>query len=203
MEASAPEHLPHLEVEPEPSAWQPRALWVGARLLAGAISFFFISFLFAYIYLRLNDPNHDWKIGHVSTPVGWGIVITIVLVLSAVLLRLAVRDAGRTLAFGAGAAALAVLSVVLQVITWTTVGFGPASGGFASVYTGWTSTYAVLTLPCAYWIQTQAAGVWRARRDGLALDAAVTAASLEACSFFWAFYVALGVVEFIFLYILG
>jgi heme/copper-type cytochrome/quinol oxidase subunit 3 len=203
MEASAPHELPHLDVEPEPVWWQPRALWVGARLLAGAISFFFISFLFAYVYLRLNDVNHDWKIGHVGVPFGWGLVIAIVLVLSAVLLRLAVSAPERALAFGAAAAGLAVLSVVLQVITWTTVGFGPASGGFASVYVGWTSTYAVLTLPCAYWIQTQAAGVWRARREGLTLEPAVTAAGLEACSFFWIYYVAIGVLEFFFLYILG
>jgi heme/copper-type cytochrome/quinol oxidase subunit 3 len=203
MEASAPEHLPYLEVEPEPPFWQPRALWVGARLLAGSISFFFISFLFAYIYLRLNDPNHDWKIGHVTAPFGWGLVIAIVIVLSAVLLRLAASNPARTLAFGGAAAGLAVLSVVLQVIAWTTVGFGPASGGFASVYVGWTSTYAVLTLPCAYWIQSQAAEAWRARRGGLELNPAVTAASLEACSFFWAYYVMIGVLEFFFLYILG
>jgi heme/copper-type cytochrome/quinol oxidase subunit 3 len=202
MEASAPQHLPHLDVEPEPLSWQPRATWAGARLIAGGVAFFFISFVFAYIYLKLNDVNHDWKIGHVSPPFGWGLVIAIVLVLSAVLLRMAVAQPERTLAFGATAAGLAVLSIILQVITWTTLGFGPASGGYASVYTGWTSTYAVLTIGCAYWIQTQAATASRARRVGVKLDSAVTAAGLEACSFFWSFYVAIGVIEFICLYII-
>jgi heme/copper-type cytochrome/quinol oxidase subunit 3 len=202
MEASAPEHLPHLNVEAEPVSWQPRATWAGARLFSGGVAFFFISFLFAYIYLKLNDVNHDWKIGHVSPPFGWGLVIAIVLVASAVLLRLGVGRAERTASLGFLAAGLAVLAVILQVITWTTLGFGPASGGYASVYTGWTSTYTVLMLGCAYWIQTQAAGLARARRHGLTLEPMMTAASLEACSFFWSFYVAIGVVEFICLYII-
>ena len=58
---------------------------------------------------------------------------------------------------GAAALVLALLSIVLQVIAWTTLGFGPASGGYASVYVGWTAWYAVFTLACAYWIETQVA----------------------------------------------
>ena len=63
----------------------------------------------------------------------------------------------------ARALALAVLSVVLQVIPWTTLGFGPASGGYASVFVGWTAFYAVFALACAYWIETQVATAWRRR----------------------------------------
>ena len=32
------------------------------------------------------------------------------------------------------------------MIEWTTLGFGPASGGYASVFIGWTAFYAVLTV---------------------------------------------------------
>ena len=39
MGASAPAHA---HIEPEPPEWQPRALWVSARLLCGAMSFFMV-----------------------------------------------------------------------------------------------------------------------------------------------------------------
>jgi heme/copper-type cytochrome/quinol oxidase subunit 3 len=204
--ASAPTAA-HIELEPP--EWQPRALWVTARLLCGAAAFFFISFVFAYFYLRSLDPNRSWKIGHVSVPVGWGVIIAVVLVLSAIALRVAATRPELTVSAGWAALALALLSIVLQVITWTTLGFGPASGGFASVYVGWTAFYAVFTLACAYWIATQVATAWRRGRETLgstpaqvATDAETVQAGLSACSFFWNFYVFNGVLLFVILYLL-
>jgi hypothetical protein len=110
----------------------------------------------------------------------------------------------------AGAVSLLLLlaAVVLQVVAWTTLGFGPASGGYASVYVGWTIFYAVFALMSAYWIETQVATAWRRRRHGVAAtpadvltDEELTRANLEACSFFWAFYVAIGMVTFVILYL--
>jgi heme/copper-type cytochrome/quinol oxidase subunit 3 len=208
--ASAPTHP---QIELEPPEWQPRALWVGARMLCGAAAFFFVSFVFAYFYLRSLDPNRSWKIGHVDTPIGWGAAIVVVLVLSALAMWEASRRPEHTLTAGAAAFVLALLSIVLQVITWTTLGFGPSSGGFASVYVGWTAWYAVFTLPCAFWIETQVATVWRRRREGVSgqqpaapadvhTDPAVISAGLKACSFFWSFYVFNGLVLFVLLYLL-
>jgi heme/copper-type cytochrome/quinol oxidase subunit 3 len=204
--ASAPTHP---EIELEPSEWQPRALWVGARQLCGALAFFLVSFVFAYFYLRSQDTNGDWKIGSVSPSLGLGIVILLSLLASAALLRAAVTRPAVTVRAGAAALGLALLSVLLQVIEWTTLGFGPASGGYASVYVGWTAFYAVLTVACAYWIETQVATAWRRRRHGVSStsaevmsDTAVVDAGLEACSFFWTFFVANGVVLFVLLYLL-
>ena len=85
--ASAPTH-PHIELEPP--EWQPRAMWVGARHLCGAAAFFFVSFVFAYFYLRSLDPNKDWKIGHVNPSLGrLGLDHRVVLVVSAAALRVA------------------------------------------------------------------------------------------------------------------
>jgi len=197
------------EIELEPPEWQPRVMWLSARALCGAAAFFFISFVFAYFYLRSLDTNRSWKIGHVSVPVGWGLAIMVVLVLSAIAMRVAATDAARTVSAGAAALGLALLSIVLQVITWTTLGFGPASGGFASVYVGWTVVYTVFTLACAYWIETQVATAWRMRREGTGATAAhvltdteLTQAGLSACSYFWNFYVFNGVVLFVVLYLL-
>src|SRR5689334_13395307 len=160
--ASAPTH-PHIELEPP--EWQPRVLWVGARQLCGVASFFFISFVFAYFYLRSLDSNNSWRIGRVSTPVGWGVAIVVVLIVSALALRVAATRPERTVSLGALAVVLVLLSIALQVITWTTLGFGAASGAYASVYIGWTAFYAVFTVPCLFWIETQVATAWRRSRE--------------------------------------
>ena len=204
--ASAPTH-PHIELEPP--EWQPRALRAGARGLCGAVAFFMVAFVFAYFYLRSQDPNKDWKIGHVSPSLAFGLIILLVLIASAVLLNMAARRPELTVSAGGAALGLALLSIVLQVIQWTTLGFGPESGGYASVFVGWTACYAVVTLACVYWIETQVATAWRRRREGVGAtpaqvlsDAPVVEAGLEACSFFWTFYVANGFVLFVLLYLL-
>jgi heme/copper-type cytochrome/quinol oxidase subunit 3 len=210
MESSASAPLA-AHIEPEPPEWQPRALWATARLLAGAASFFFLAFVFAYFYLRSLDTNNSWKIGAVNPGIGLGVAIIVVLIVSAVLLWMAARGPLDGLWLGVGALALALLAIVLQVVAWTTLGFGPASGGYASVYIGWTAFYAVFIIPCAYWIETQIASVWRARKEGIdrprregvpADDIELLDAGLEACSFFWTFYVAWGFATFVILYLL-
>ena len=77
------------------------------------------------------------------------------------------------------------------------------------MFIGWTAFYSVLALACAYWIETQVATVWRRRRQGVGAtpaqvltDTAVVRSGLEACSFFWTFYVATGVLLFVLLYVI-
>jgi heme/copper-type cytochrome/quinol oxidase subunit 3 len=210
MEASGSASAPtHPDIELEPPEWQPRAIWVGARQLCGAAAFFFLAFVFAYFYLRSLDLNKDWKIGHNINPsLGLGVAIVVALVLSAALLRAGSARPELTVRAGAVSLLLLLAAVVLQVVAWTKLGFGPASGGYASVYVGWTIFYAVFALMSAYWIETQIATAWRRRRHGVAAtpadvltDETLTRANLEACSFFWAFYVAIGVVTFVILYL--
>lgn len=189
-------------LEPEPETWQPRNLWAAGRMLAGSVTFFFISFLFAYFYLRSLDLNKNWKIGHVSPPMGLGVAIIVLLVLSAVALWVAARRSLESLPLAAASLVLALVALGLQAYEWTTLGFGPASGGYASVFVGWTATYAVFMLFCVYWIETQVATVWRARRDGWgAMGAQVGEAGLESCAFFWAFFVFWGFAAFVILYL--
>jgi heme/copper-type cytochrome/quinol oxidase subunit 3 len=208
MEASASAPT-HPEIELEPPEWQPRAMWVGARQLCGAAAFFFVAFVFAYFYLRSLDTHKDWKIGPVHPSLGLGVAIMVTLVLSAVALRATTTRPELTLRAGVVALALAILAIVLQVVEWTTLGFGAASGAYASVFIGWTAFYSVFALGCAYWIETQVATAWRRTRHGVAetpaevmTDERVIRAGLEACSFFWTFYVANGVLLFVILYVL-
>jgi heme/copper-type cytochrome/quinol oxidase subunit 3 len=199
MEASAPTGP---FVEPEPREWQPRTQWLSARLLCGAVAFFFMSFLFAYFYLRSLDVNKSWKIGAVNPSIGLGVTITVVLVTSAALLRIAARRPNDEVRLGSVALVLVLAAMILQVVEWTTLGFGPASGGYASVFIGWTSMNVLFELFGLYWIETQVATAWRARREGPGFGGAeLMVAGIEACSFYWAFFVGIGVVAFAILYL--
>jgi heme/copper-type cytochrome/quinol oxidase subunit 3 len=209
MESSASAPLaPH--IEPEPPEWQPRALWVSARMLCGAISFFFASFLFAYFYLRSLDPNHAWKVGAVNPSIGLGVAVMACFLLSAVIFRLTAGRPADVLKGGIVALVLALLGVALQCVEYTTLGFGPSSGAFASVFVGWTATFALFALFGVYWIETQVASLWRARREGIdrplregvpAPEDALLRAGIEACSFYWSYFVAIGVLAFVVLYL--
>ncbi len=198
-------------IEPEPPQWQPRALWVGGRLLCGAIAFFFASFVFAFFYLKALDVNHNWKIGSVTPDGGIGIAIAAMFVLSAVIYRLAVKQtAVDTMAAAMLAVAMGLAAVVLQFVEYVVIDFGAASGGYAAVFFGWTSMYAIVALMGLYWIQVQAASLWRVRREGKmreievpTSETAVLKAGIEASSFYWGFFVVIGVLAYILLYLVG
>ncbi len=208
MEASVPV-APHIEAEPP--EWQPRAIWVGGRLLCGVISFFFASFLFAFFYLKALDVNHSWKVGTVVPDGGIGVSIASLFVLSAVIYRLgARRPAGDSAAAGIIAVLAGLIAVVLQFIEYVVIDFGAASGGYAAVFFGWTVTYAIVALLGLYWIEIQVASLWRARRVGRmretevpTTETALVLAGIEASSFYWAYFVAIGVLAYILLYLVG
>src|SRR5579871_3571670 len=110
--ASAPAHG---SAEPEPTQWQPRAIWVGGRLLCGSISFFFASFVFAYFYLDALDVNHNWRIHPLHVSKGLGIAIMSLFVVGAVIYRLAAkRPEVDELAGGIIAVVLSLMAIALQ-----------------------------------------------------------------------------------------
>jgi heme/copper-type cytochrome/quinol oxidase subunit 3 len=210
MEASASAPVGG-NIEPEPPEWQPRAIWAGGRLLCGAITFFFASFLFAFFYLKALDMNHAWKIGNVVPDGGFGIAIVALFLFSAVIYRLAARrPAGDSMAAGMIAVGMGLAAVVLQFIEYSVLDFGASSGGYAAVFFGWTATYAIAALMGLYWIQIQVSTLWRVRREGKmrevevpTSETALLLAGIEASSFYWAFFVAIGVLAYILLYLIG
>ena len=139
-----------VEIPPEPAEVGARQLYLAGRLLAGATSFFFLAFVFAYFYLRSLDVDHMWKPKHVSPEQGYGVAILIVLLVSGVLAvaagRLLAREDRSWLRAASGALGLGLVAVVLQCLEWSTQNFGPASGAYASVYCGWTAFF---TLDCS------------------------------------------------------
>ena len=206
MEASAPAAR---HIEPEPPEWQPRAIWAGGRLLCGAISFFFASFVFAFFYLKALDVNHNWKIGHVVPDGGLGVSIAALFLFSAVIYRLAARrPASDTMAAGMLAILMGVAAVVLQFIEYIVLDFGASQGGYAAVFFGWTATYAIVALMGLYWIEVQVASLWRVRREGKmretevpTSETALLLAGIEASSFYWGYFVAIGVLAYVLLYL--
>jgi heme/copper-type cytochrome/quinol oxidase subunit 3 len=210
MEASASAPVAG-HIEPEPPQWQPRAIWVGGRLLCGTISFFFLSFVFAFFYLKALDTNHSWKIGRVVPDGGIGLAIAALFLFSAVIYRLAARrPAGDSMAAGMIAVAMGLAAIVLQFIEYIVLDFGASQGGYAAVFFGWTATYAIVALMGLYWIEVQVASLWRVRREGKmreievpTSESALLLAGIEASSFYWAFFVAIGVLAYILLYLVG
>jgi heme/copper-type cytochrome/quinol oxidase subunit 3 len=141
----------HDVFEAEPPELVGRNLRTGSHLLASATAFFFLGFLFAYFYLRSLNSGHMWRPPHVGPSQALGALTMLALVGSAALVRWGLADerAGRADGWrlkGGGALVLGLASVVLQVAEWLTQGFGPASGGYASVYVGWTSLFTVFVL---------------------------------------------------------
>jgi heme/copper-type cytochrome/quinol oxidase subunit 3 len=110
----------------------------------------------------------------------------------------------------AAAGAIAVLftlaAVALQFFEYTVLGFGASSGGYASVFFGWTATYAVVALMGIYWIWIQTASLVRIRREGErdieipAGEVELLRAGVEAASLYWAYFAAIGFIAWILLY---
>ena len=215
-------------VEGEPPEILARNLVSAGHLLASATAFFFLAFVFAYFYLRSLDNAGMWKPKHVDASLAWGTVVTACIVASAAVLRLGLRDhqgenrpAWRIK--GAVALALGIAALVLQAAAWTQQGFGPADGGFASVYFGWTAFLFLFVLCTMFWLETVLATSIRYRgwhagerviapgeasgdpyrpghdiRDPISL----VRAELVALSFYWIFLAGIAVLAWIVLNLL-
>jgi heme/copper-type cytochrome/quinol oxidase subunit 3 len=215
-------------VEGEPPEVLSRNLTTGAQLLASATAFFFLTFVFAYFYLRSVNNAGLWRPKHVDASVAWGTVITALVVASAVLVRLGRVDqaAGRRPAWrlkGTLALAVGIAALVVQVVAWTHQGFGPTDGGFASVYFGWTAFQFLFVLGTLFWLETVVATSFRYRAQpmGEAVVApghasgdphrtghdirnpvALNTASLAALGFYWTFLAGIAVLAWIVLYLI-
>lgn len=210
----------------EPPELLGRNLVSGTYLLAGATAFFFIAFVFAYFYLRSLDNAGMWKPSGVDASIGWGTAVTACYVLSALLTRLGLGDhqAMRRRQWrqkGAVALALGIVGLVLQVIGWTQEGFGPADGGFASVYFGWTAFLFLFVFGTLIWLEMTLATSLRYRKIPTGAPApgeasgdphrtahdisdplSLVRAELVGLSFYWTFLGGIAVITWIILYLI-
>jgi heme/copper-type cytochrome/quinol oxidase subunit 3 len=200
------------EIPPEPPDVGARALSVASRLLAGASTFFFLAFVFAYFYLRSLNVEHMWRPAHVKPNAALGVAFIACLVLSALGAILAGRGMkSRTPGWTRPAVASVVLglaAIALQCIEYTTQKFGPTDGAFASVFCTWTALYLIAMVFTMYWLETQVASELRASRQPADRDGDIRdpdrliAPSLDAAVFYWGYLAGIGVITYVVLYLL-
>jgi heme/copper-type cytochrome/quinol oxidase subunit 3 len=211
-------------VTEEPPELLGRNLVSASYLLSGATAFFFVSFLFAYFYLRSLNNGGMWKPSGVDASVGWGTAVIACYVLSALLVRFGLTDhralrRGRWRLKGLIALLVGVVGLVLQVIAWTQQSFGPADGGYASVYFGWTAFIFLFVLGAMIWLEMCLAMSFRYRKtDGpppaghasgdphreahdISDPLSLVRAELVGLSFYWTFLAGIAVVTWVVLYL--
>lgn len=218
-------------VEQEPPELLARNLRTGSHLWSSATIFFFVGFLFAFFYLRVLNNDGLWRPKGVSPPIGLGTAVLVTMLLSVAVAWYALRErraAGSSAPLdqarlrswrrlGLGALLLGLAAFVLQIVAWATLGFGPSSGGYASVYVGWTGMFAVFVLGGLFWLETLLATSFRFRKsatvaEGHASGDAYRSAhdvadpltlvlpGLQAFVFFWMILGLIQVVTFVLLY---
>ena len=193
--------------EQEPPEVIARNLRVAAHLWSSATAFFFVAFLFAYFYLRALDQHHLWHPHHVKAPVATGTLIAVAVAASGIAAVLAARrlgagDESGWRMLGLGALVLGLVAVVLQIVEWSSLGFGPTDGGYASVFLGWTGLYLLFLVASLYWLETLLATSFRHRGGAGATRATQVTPGADAFAFYWAVLAGIGVVTWIILYIL-
>jgi heme/copper-type cytochrome/quinol oxidase subunit 3 len=203
-----------VEIAAESADVGARALSVAARLLAGATTFFFLAFLFAYFYLRSINVEHMWRPSHVKVDQPLGVAFIAAVVVSVALAivsgRQMKRESRTWVGPAVGALAFGVIAVILQCIEYTAQKFGPTDGAFASVFSAWTGFYLIATLATMYWLETQVATELRARRSPAGSNVGgdiedpdrLIAPGLDATVFYWTFLGAIGVITYVTLYLL-
>ena len=191
-----------VEIEPEPVELKQRNNWAGTRLLVSSTVFLFLPFLFAYLYLASLNTSGLWRPNHLEAPIGWGIAVMLAVVVSAGIVAWARSDLERGLDSRSRWLSLVALvvglaAVVLQVIEYTRLDFGPTDGGFASVFVGWTGLFAVVVLLTMVWLEMLVASAFR---NGSHAPGS-SPADLDDLGFYLTFLAGLGAVTFAFLYL--
>lgn len=211
-------------LEGEPPELLGRNLNTAAHLLASATAFFFVAFVFAYFYLRSLNNAGLWQPKGIAPGQAYGALVMALTVVSAALLRLGLRDhradaRPRWRVKGAASLAAGVAALVVQVIEWTAIGFGPADGGYASVFFGWTAFQLLFSAGALFWLETilamsiryrharpvrpgEASGDPGRRGHDIADPVSLVRPGIEALSFYWSFLAGLGVLAWVVLYLL-
>jgi heme/copper-type cytochrome/quinol oxidase subunit 3 len=183
---------------------------VGVRLLASAVAFVFVAFLFAFFYLRALNSNGDFRPPHTNPSAGYGIAILLCVLGATAILPFARRRLATDSQAGwrAGlslALALGTVAVVIQVLQYTNYGFAPDSGGYASVFVGWTALFLFFWLGALYWIETLLAQSLRRdpepHESELTSPLEVAGPSADACIVYLYLMAAIELVAYVLLYL--
>lgn len=189
------------------------ALSVAARLLAGAMTFFFLSFAFAFVYLKTSNIEGKWRPSHVSPVQSWGVVFVVCLILSGVAIVVANRrqvQGKPWLTAAVVTLVLGLVAILAQVLEYTQQTFGPTNYAYASVFIGWTGFYILVLLMSLYWIEIQVATEARELREQRSAAEGTVVyehpdrllpRGLDAAAFYWTYLAGLGVVMWVLVYL--
>ena len=182
-------------------ALDARVVGVGVWLFLAADLFFFAGWWFSYFYLRALNNNNAWIIEGLTRPnKAYGLVVLVLAAGSAVLYWLASRVAVRSLLFGLLAPVSLVLGVaacLFQGYEMWHLGFGLTQGGYPSVFVGLSTSWLIQLVFAVVWLATVNAQLGPARDTTLRPHA--------AASFSWIllFLAAVGVVDYLLLYLVA
>lgn len=136
------------------------AVWTGARLALGALTFLFGAFAFSYFYLRSVNSDGQWEgAGYVAPSMITGTVIMLLAVVSAGLHYGALQQikAGHKRVWQVGglvALLLGLAAVAMQITQLCTLPFPPGSSGYSSVFTGFYPVLLTVQLAVLIWLET-------------------------------------------------
>jgi heme/copper-type cytochrome/quinol oxidase subunit 3 len=184
----------------EPPDLEARIHRVGFRIVASATIMFFLGFVFAYFYLRSLNNADLWRPHGVDPPTGWGIVINGAYVLSAASFAYAAWGCrqGRAWVGAAGVSLLfGLIGCAAQGFEYAHLSFGPRSGGYGSVFVGWTALYAVVFLLSMYRVETIFAEGLRHRRERDFMPL-----GFEPGSYYLTLLAGIGVIAWVILYLI-
>ena len=136
------------------------AVWTGARLALGALTFLLGAFAFAFFYLRSLNSDGRWEGSAFHSPsMVTGTVIMLLAVVSAGLHYGALQQikAGRKRVWQIGgivALLLGLAAVAMQITQLCTLPFWPGSSGYASCFTGFYPVFLTVQLAVLIWLET-------------------------------------------------
>jgi heme/copper-type cytochrome/quinol oxidase subunit 3 len=185
----------------EPAEVHERNLRIGVRVVAGSTIMFFLALVFAYFYLRALDSHGLWRPDGVDPPQGYGAAIVALFALSAgsaAYAAQAARNGRRWLAAAGLSLLLALAGCIVQGFEYAHLGFGPRSGGYASVFIGWTAFFVVFVLGVVYWLETLFAEGLRNRQG----PGPKVPPGLDEAAFYWQLLAAIGVLAWVILYLI-
>ena len=180
-------------------ALDARVMATGVWLFLAADLFFFAGWWFSFFYLRALNNNSAWIVQGLTRPnKTYGLVVLLLVILSAAAYWAGSRVAVRSVLFGVLAPASLVLGIgacVFQGYGMWHLGFGLTQGAYPSVFVGLTTLWLIELVFAVSWlatvvVQARPAGDTRLRPHA-------------AASFGWIllFLAAVGVINYILLYL--